>query len=112
MQQYAFDIESSLYEPEHDLVKKFSEERNLSTEDNFKLMYEVRNNTYAGSSLLTVRERDNNTLRIAVDDQAGGSQVRIQMDKISVLDKMNFHKQILEVFYFDLLKSYLNKTKL
>ena len=51
-------------------MKKLSEERNLLAEDNFKLMQEVRKNTFAGSSLLTVRERDNNTLRIAVDDQA------------------------------------------
>ena len=55
------------------MVKKFSEERNLSAEDNFKLMQEARNNTFAGTSLLTIRERDNNTLRIAVDDQTKGS---------------------------------------
>ena len=70
VQQYVFDAENSLYESKQDLVKKFSEERNLSAEKNFKLMQEVRKNTYPGSSLLTVRERDSNTLRIAVDDQA------------------------------------------
>ena len=75
------------------MVKKFSEERNLPAEVNFKLMQKIGKNTYAGSSLLTVREKDNNTLRIAVDDQAKGSQVRIQMEKIVVPDKINFHKQ-------------------
>ena len=59
------------------MVNKFSEERNLSAEENFKLMREVRKNTFAGSSLLTIKERDNNTLRIVVDDQAEGSQVKI-----------------------------------
>ena len=73
MQQYVFDAEKLLYESKQDMVKKFSEERNLLVEENFRLMQEVRKNTYAGSSLLTVRERDNNTLRIAVDDQAEGS---------------------------------------
>ena len=68
-------------------MKKFSDE------ENFKLMQEVRKNTYAGSSLLTVRERDINTLRIVVDDQEEGSQVRIQMDKIVVPYKINFHKK-------------------
>ena len=34
------------------------------------------------------------------------------MDKIAILDKINFHKQVSEVLYYDLLKSYLNKTKL
>ena len=94
------------------MVNKFSEERNLSAKENFKLMQEVRKNTYAGSSLLTIRERGSNTLRIVVDDQAEGSQVRIQMGKIVVPDKINFHKQATKVLYFDLLKSYLNKTKL
>lgn len=94
MQQYVFDAESSLYESNKDLVNKFSEERNLSTEENFELMQEVRKNTYAGSSLLTVRERDKNKLTIAVDDQVEGSQVRLQMDKIVVPNKINFHKQV------------------
>ena len=34
------------------------------------------------------------------------------MDKIVVQDKINCHKQVSEVLYSDLLKSYLNKTKL
>ena len=34
------------------------------------------------------------------------------MDKIVVPDKINFHKQASEVLCSDLLKSYLNKTKL
>lgn len=112
MQQYAFDIENSLYESKKDLVKKLSKEINLSAKENFKLMQEVRKNNYAGSSLLLVRERDNNTLRIAIDDQAKESQAMIQMDKIVVPDKRNFHKLVYEVLYCDLLKSYLNKTKL
>ena len=34
------------------------------------------------------------------------------MDKISIYDKINFHKQASEVLYSDLLKAYLNKIKL
>ena len=34
------------------------------------------------------------------------------MDKIGIPDKINFHKQAFEVLYSDLLKSYLNKSKL
>ena len=86
------------------MVKKFFEERNLSTEENFKLMQEVRKSTFTGTSLLTVRERDNNTLRIAVDDQTEGSQVRIQMDRIAIPDKINFQKQASKVLYSYLLK--------
>ena len=34
------------------------------------------------------------------------------MDKIGILDKINFHKQASEILYSELLKSYLNKNKL
>ena len=75
-------------------------------------MQEVRKSTFTGASFLTVRERDNNTLRIVVDDQTEGSQVRIQMDKIDIPNNINFHKQASKALYSDLLKSYLNKSML
>ena len=94
------------------MVKTFYEERNLYAEQNFKLMHEVRKRTFTGTSLLTIKERESNTLRIVVDDQTEGSHVRIQMDKIAIPDKINFHKQASEVSYSYFLKSYLNKSKL
>lgn len=75
------------------MVNKFLEERNLPVEENFKLMQEIRKNTFIATSLLTVRQRDSNTFEIAVDDQTEGCQVRIQMDKIVVPDKIRFHKK-------------------
>ena len=42
--------------------------------------------------MVIVREKDNNTLKISIDDQVEGSQVRIQMDKIAIPDKINFDK--------------------
>ena len=54
-------------------MKKLSKKRNLSAGENFKLMQEVRKNTFVGTSLLAVSERDRNTLRIVVDDQIEGS---------------------------------------
>lgn len=43
--------------------------------------------------LLVARETDNNVLRIATNDREQISQVKIQMDKIGLPDKINFHKQ-------------------
>ena len=113
VQQYTFDQEEySLYYSKQDMVKKNSEERNLSLKENFKLIQEERKSTFTWTSLLTIREKDNNTLRIYVHDQNEGFQVRIQTDKIGILDKINFHKQASKVLYSYLLKSYLNKSKL
>ena len=113
VQKYTFEqAKSSLYDSKQDMVNKFSKERNLSAKDNFKLMQEVRKNTFTGTSLLTIRERDRNTCKIPIDDQSEGSQVRIQMDKIGIPDKINFQKQAFEVLYSNLLKSDLNTSKL
>ena len=75
-------------------------------------MQEVRKTVLGKSPLLEVREDDNNVFIIATNDKEGVSQVRIQMDKVGLPDKINFHKQASEILYSDLLKSYLSKTKL
>ena len=103
---------SSQFHSKEDLVKDFTEERNKSANENYKLMQEIRRTIPVENSLLAVREKDNNVLRIATDDREQVSQVRVHMDKIGILDKINFHKQASEILYSDLLKSYLNKNKL
>ena len=75
-------------------------------------MQEIRRTDPSKSSLLAVREVEGNMFRIATNDKEGVSQVKIQMDKVGLPDKINFHKQASEILYSDLLKSYLSKTKL
>ena len=55
-------------------------------------MQEIRKTVLGKSLLLAVREVDNNVLRIATNDKEGVSQVRIQMDKLGLPNKINFHK--------------------
>ena len=93
-------------------MKEFTNERNKLATDNYKLMQEIRKTIPVESSLLEVREVDNNVFRMATDDKERISQVKIQMDKVGLPDKINFHKQALEILYSDLLKSYLSKNKL
>ena len=52
------------------------------------------------SSLLAVREVDNNVFRIATDDKDKISQVIIEMDKVGLPDKINFHKKNFRDFVF------------
>ena len=113
IQRFTLDQdESSQFQSKVDLVKDLTKERNKSINENYKLMQGVRRSIPVGISLLIVRETDSNVLRIATENQEQVSQVRIQMDKIGIPDKINFHKQAIEISYFDLLKSYLNKIKL
>ena len=55
-------------------------------------MQEAMRSIPIGASLLIVKEKDRITLRIAINDKSEVSQVKIQMDKIGILDKINFHK--------------------
>ena len=112
-QKFALDeAEISQVCSQEELVKYFTNERNKSANDNYKLMREIRKTVPGKSPLLAVREANNNVFRIATNDKEGVSQVRIQMDKVGLLDKINFHKQASEILYSDLLKSYLSNTKL
>ena len=104
--------ESSQFHSKEDFLKDFTEEINKSINENYKLMQEVRKSIPVRNSLLTIREADSNVLIIATENQEQVSQIRIQMDKIEIPNKINFHKQATEILYFDLLKSYLNKNKL
>ena len=112
-QNFALDqAESSQFHSKEELVKDLTDERNKSTNANYKLMQEIRRKIPVENSLLAVRETNNNVLRIAIDGREHISQIRIQMDKIGLPDKISFHKQASEILYFDLLKSYMNKNNL
>ena len=112
-QKFALDeAETSQVYSKEELVKYFTNERKKSANDNYKLMQEIRKTVLGKNPLLTIREVDRNVFRIATNDKEGVSQVRIQMDKVGLPDKINIHKQASEILYFDLLKSYLSKTKL
>ena len=75
-------------------------------------MQQIRKVVLGKSSLLAVRETKGNIFRIATSDKERLSQVRIQMDQVGILYKVNFHKQASEILYSNLLNSYLSKTKL
>ena len=77
-QRFALDeAKTSQFHSREELVKDFTNERNKSAIDNYKLMQEIRKTIPMESSLLEVKELDNNIFRIATDDKEKISQVRI-----------------------------------
>ena len=72
MQHYTYydQDESSLYQSREDMVKKLSDESNLSLNETFKLMQEARRSTSTKVSLLTVKEKYTITLRVAICDKS------------------------------------------
>ena len=113
LQRYTSNEEETSKTPlQEDLVKNFTEERNKSANDNYRLMQRIRKSVPNKSSLLAVREAQVNIFRIATSDMAGVSQVKIQMDQVGIPDKIKFYKQASKVLYSDLLSSYLSRIKL
>ena len=74
------EVETSQVSSQEELIKDFTEERNKSTNDNYKLMQQIRKAVLDKSSQLAVREAEGNIFRIATSDREGVSQVKIQMD--------------------------------
>ena len=73
-QKFTLDeAETSRVCSQKELVKYFTNERNKSTNDNYKLMQEIKKTVPGKSPLLVVREVDNNVFRIATNDKEGVS---------------------------------------
>ena len=69
-QNFALDqAESSQFHSKEELVKDLTDERNKSTNENYKLMQEIRRTIPIENSLLEVRETNNNVLRIGSNDR-------------------------------------------
>ena len=83
LQKYISNEEETLQIPsQEDLVKDFTEERNKSANDNYRMMQQIRKYVSNKSSLLAVREVQGNVFRIATSDVTGVSQVKLQMDQV------------------------------
>ena len=84
----------------------------MALEENHRLLKEVRGISSNKMSLLTVKDPTRNVLNFSLTEEEKVIEVKIQMDKVNIPDKILFRKQTNEMFYYDLLHMYLNKNKL
>ena len=63
-------------------------------------------------SLLTVKDPNWNVLNFPLTEEEKVTEVKIQMAKVNIHDKILFHKQTNEMIYYNLLHMSLNKNKL
>ena len=75
-------------------------------------MQEVRKASPNKLSLLTIKEPTKNDLNIALEEEEKVAEMKLRMDKISVLDKIHFRMQTIEVLYHDLLQLILSNKKI
>ena len=62
--------------------------------------------------LLIVKDPTKNVLNFALTEDEKFTEVKIQMDKVNIPNKILFHKKTNEILYYDLLHMSLNKNKL
>ena len=112
-QSYLFSqAQPTQYKSKVEIVKKYTNKRNLTLEENQKLMTEARKFAPEKASLITVKEPIGDSLNIVVVDQNKVVEFQIRMDKVNVPDKIHFHKQSSEVLYSKILHSSLATNKL
>lgn len=112
IQQYSFSDAQHPQPKSKDLIIQYAQARKESLEENKKFLLEIRKLSQEKVSLITVKEAKHITLNIAVEEEDKVSEIKIMMDQLNVLDKVNFHKKMSGVLYSDLLYSTLSTKKL
>ena len=64
------------------------------------------------TSLISIWDVERNTLKFVVVNDKKVSKMEVKLDKISVPDKIQLHKQTRDVIYSDLLHAIMKITKL
>lgn len=65
------EVETSQVSSQEELIKDFTDERNKSANDNYKLMQQIRKAVPDKCSLLAVKEAEGNIFRISTSDKEG-----------------------------------------
>ena len=63
-------------------------------------------------SLVSARDAERNKFKLAMVNDKNMSEMEIRLDKISILDKIQLHKQTSDIIYSDLLQAMIRINKL
>ena len=64
------------------------------------------------TSLVSARDAERNTFKLAMVNDKKMSEMEIRLDKISIPDKIQLHKQTSDIIYSDLLQAMIRINKL
>ena len=83
-----------------------------SLEETKNLLPRVRKLINKKTSLISTRDAERNTLKFVVVSDKKVSEMEVKLDKFSVLDKIQLHKQTGDVIYSDLLHAIVKVDRL
>ena len=116
MQQYYFEDEgklesSSRYKSKTDLMSSYADKEMYSLDETKNQLPWVRKLINQKTLLVSTWDVERNTLKFVVVSDKRVSEMEVKLDKISVLDKIQLHKQTWYVIYSDLLHANVKVTK-
>ena len=117
MQQCSFEDEgkiesSSRYKSKIDLMSSYADKEVHLLDETKNLLPQVRKLINQKNSLVSTRDVERNTLKFVVLSDKKVSKMEVKLDKISIPDKIQLHKQTRDVIYSDLLHANVKVTKL
>ena len=117
MHQYSFGDESKIESSSHykyrtELMSSYADKEMQSLEETKNMLPRVRKLINKKTSLISTRDEERNTLKFVVVSDKKVSEMEVKLDKISVPDKIQLHKQTGDVIYSDLLHATLKITQL
>ena len=93
-------------------MSSYADKEMQSLEETKNMLPRVRKLINQKTSLISTRDAERNTLKFVVVRDKKVSEIEVKLDKISVLDKIQLHKQIGDVIYYDLLHATVEVTRL
>lgn len=85
------------------MIQQYTKKRDLNLQENQKRMKDVRKATPNKLFLLTIKEPTQNVLNIDLAEEDKVAEMKLNIDQISVPQKIHFHRKTSEVLYHDLL---------
>ena len=101
-----------MFNSKEELKANYMEKRKQSLEETRNLLPRVRNLYSPKTSLISARDAERNTFILAMVKDKKMSGMEIRLDKISIPDKIQLHKQTSDIIYSDLLQAMVKINKL
>ena len=103
---------SPVFNSKEELKASYMEKRKQSMEETRNLLPRVRSLHSPKTSLVSARDVEINTFKLAMVNDKKMSKMEIRLDKISIPDKIQLHKQTSDIIYSDLLQAMIRINKL
>ena len=93
-------------------MTSYVEKQKQSLEETRNLLPRVRSLSNPKTSLVSTRDVEKNTLKLAMVSDKKVSEMEVRLDKIRVPDKIQLHKQTGDIIYLYLLHAIVRINKL